>query len=128
MIVNFGETSLVDQARELWNRTSTAIQTGAQVVNDPKSIVQSVVFESALSPRLQIDKPLASKPGDKPKSNNGLLKIFRPKFTVQLVNGQQVVIAPYGEPGASKWPYLQAGGIVFAGLAGYGLYSLIRGK
>lgn len=73
---------------------------------DILSLVTKATIESAYLPPIVIDKPFA--PGGEP---NPLLKALRPRITVELASGSiaPVVIAPYGDPGPSKWPMVRTG-------------------
>lgn len=68
--------------------------------------VTKVTIETAYTPRIEIDQPFQS--GGEPSP---LLKALRPKVTMEVMGGAKspVVIQPYGDPGPTRWPQIQAG-------------------
>ena len=83
------------------------------------SIVSGVRVESAWGPTFTVAQPFASSPP------SPLLTFLKPKVTLLLNGGAEYAIAPYGEPGRSKWPLVQAG-LIFGGLLLAGIY--IQGR
>jgi hypothetical protein len=76
------------------------------------TLVGAVAVDSAWGPPIYVDDPFhPSAPG----TESALGKILRPKVTVYWRDGTTQVIAPYGEPGPSKWPFPV---FALAGLAG----------
>jgi len=69
--------------------------------------IKSMTIESEYLPPIHLNDPFA------PGAPNPLLQRLKPRVTVTLADGlgDPVVIAPYGQPGASKWPIVQALGI-----------------
>lgn len=86
-----------------------------------ESSIKSVVVESEYTPRLTVDSPLVQGSSKPNPVAEAILKIVKPRVTVNFAAGlPPVVIAPYGQPGSSKWPIIQvvgiASGIFFAGV------------
>ncbi len=76
------------------------------------TMVAAAQVESAWGPSVYIADPFApSAPG----TESALGKILRPKVTVYWRDGGTQVIAPYGEPGPTRWPFPL---LALAGLAG----------
>lgn len=91
-----------------------------------ESSIKSVVVESEYTPRLTVDSPLAQGSSKPNPVAEALLRVIKPRVTVNFAAGlPPVVIAPYGHPGSSKWPFIQivgiAGGVLFAGVLVRGL-------
>lgn len=73
--------------------------------------VQGIRVDSAYLPPIIIDNPLA------PGAPNPVLSALKPKITITLAHGlNPVTVAPWGDPGATKWPALRAGLLI----AGFG--------
>lgn len=86
------------------------------------SLVSGIRVETAWGPEFTV-APFAS------STPSPIARALRPKFTVLLAGGGEYAIAPYGEPGPTKWPLIQAG-LIFAGIviAGMLISSRIRRK
>lgn len=87
------------------------------------SIVSGVRVESAWGPTFTVAQPFAAS-GSGPSP---LLTFLKPKVTLLLNGGAEYAITPYGEPGPTKWPMVQAG-LIFGGLllAGFIIQGKIR--
>jgi hypothetical protein len=81
-------------------------------------LVRQVSVETAYLPPLVIDDPFA------PGPPAPILQALKPKITLTLATGKPLVMAPYGDPGQSRWPALRAV-LLVAGLIGVGL--MVRG-
>lgn len=83
---------------------------------DLSKFISALKVESEYLPTLQLDDPFAKGPP------NPILQRLKPKITVSLREGfgDPVVLTPYGAPGESKWPMVQA-------LALIGVASLVLG-
>lgn len=82
------------------------------------SVVKGVRIETAFTPAFEASDPFAESPPSPVASLAG--QLLRPKVTLLLAGGSTYPIAPYGDPGPSKWPIVQAVLIVVGlGLAGY---------
>lgn len=93
MLLALGDDSILSQL------------TGA--LSSPLQFVENITIETAWGPTLSMDHPLANAlaPGE-PGAGSMMAKILKPKITLTLQGGAQVPIAPYGEPGASRWPFV----------------------
>lgn len=83
-------------------------------MNILSDLVRDLRIESRWTPALIIREPFADSPPSPVASAIGAF--FRPKATVTLATGYQYASAPYGEPGASKWPLVQNAAIIGAAL------------
>lgn len=68
--------------------------------------VQTVTVQTAWLPTITLNDPF------QPGPPNPLLNLLKPKITIQTVGGAPIVMTPYGDPGASKWPIAAAVGAV----------------
>ena len=84
------------------------------------SIVSGVTVSSAWGPDIVIDQPFADSPPSPVAGAVG--RWLKPKVTLQLTGGGEVSSAPYGEPGASNWPLVQAG-LIIGAMALFGLLA-----
>ena len=75
--------------------------------------VDSIRIDTAYGPPIVMDHPF--EPGSQP-SEIGL--ILKPKITISAA-GNEVTFTPYGEPGETKWPYVQAAAVF--GVAAFGI-------
>lgn len=73
-----------------------------------RQLVTGVTVETAYLPTIELQDPF------KPGPPNPLLQLLRPRVTLQVA-GKPVRYAPYGEPGATRWPMVQTGLILGAG-------------
>ena len=80
-------------------------------------IVEFVDIETMVTPSIHIPAPLVAGPDD--GQGGALVRWLRPKVTIGLKDLNDVVIAPYGEPGSSLFPWI-------AGGAALGLWWLLR--
>lgn len=83
-----------------------------------RSLVTQVRVDTAYLPPIVIEDPF--KPGQGPPSP--VLQALKPRITL-MVSGRPVVVAPYGDPGPSKWPAIKTG-LAIAG--GIGLVLLLK--
>lgn len=69
--------------------------------------VRQIRIESAWLPPIVMDAPFADSPPSPAVSAIG--RLFKPVVVTTLSGGYEHRSAPYGEPGASKWPLVQVG-------------------
>jgi len=92
---------------------------------DLRNVISRIKIDSAYGPDLVIDQPFS------PSAPNVLLSRLRPRITIDVKGlATPLVVSPWGDPPATIWPQLKAGGIVVGGilvaLAGIGVYHLTR--
>ncbi len=101
----------------------TAIADVDQVVDG--GLVRSVTIETAATPRVELDRPLADLAPAAPGSINwGAL--LRPSVKIELAAGQSFTFEPYGPPTAGLGAAMGLGVLALLGLAAFGLYKLTR--
>lgn len=84
--------------------------------NLANNAVQFVTFETAFTPPLVFDRPLAQQQG----APNPFLSLIKPRVTINLGNyAQPQVFAPWGQPQANYWQEVQIGLIALAAIATY---------
>jgi hypothetical protein len=84
------------------------------VENMLRSAVKTLEVKTAYGPPIRVDYPFADGPP------NPYLEKLQPQVKLTLANGQVVDMAPYGEPGPTKWPQIEtyvkvSGAIIGAG-------------
>lgn len=103
----------------------TLLRAGTSTPNDAlRAGVKNVTVQTTLFPDINIDDPFSPLPG----TASALGKLLKPKVTVtgDLFNPPQVV-APYGDPGPTRWPQLVQGAkVVGVGVVGLLLLGLFR--
>ncbi len=104
---------------------------GAADASVDGGLVRRVTIESAVSPRLELQRPLSDlAPGDgsTPATSSAFDwgRLVRPSVTVELVAGQTIKFEPYGPPGQGLGALAGVGLLVVLGLAIYGAYCLVR--
>lgn len=74
---------------------------------DLSKYITSLTVETEYLPPIMLSDPFA------PGKPNPLLQRLKPRVTLTLADGlgDPVVLTPYGAPGPSKWPVVQAFGI-----------------
>jgi len=88
-------------------------------------LVRRVTVESSVTPRIELDRPLAELgPADPAAFEWGSL--FRPSVKIELAAGQSFTFEPYGPPGAGLGAAMGVGALVVLGLAAFGAYKLAR--
>lgn len=77
--------------------------------------ITGLTVETAWTPPVVIRDPF------KPGAPSPLMKLLRPRVTFELAGGKvkPLVIAPYGDPGPTRWPLVLAGGALVLGLVVY---------
>lgn len=86
------------------------------------NLVKKATIESEYLPTIQLNDPF------RPGPPNPLLQALKPRITLEVAGSSRpIVIAPYGNPGPSKWPLIRAG-LVASGLVllGLGVRALMR--
>lgn len=74
------------------------------------NLINEIDIESRFTPKIAIQNPLS--PSVTP---NIWLDLLKPKITITTPLGTQpIVSAPWGDPGASKWPVVQFVGVTVA--------------
>jgi hypothetical protein len=90
-----------------------------------RGVVRRITVETEWLPPIVLDDPFASSEGPNPAG-----ALLRPKIAIYTsADEEPFVIAPYGEPRRSNWPYVEvaailAGGVLFALLVN-GVFHLI---
>jgi hypothetical protein len=86
------------------------------VMSTLNSAVKAIRIESAWGPKTRITDPFSPSP---PGQTSVLGPFLKPKITLEMKSGWggNRSIAPYGDPGPSKFPFLVAGVIALAALA-----------
>lgn len=85
---------------------------------DLSKLITGVTIESEWGPAITIPDPF------KPAPPNPALQIIKPKVTLQIAGVGPVTMAPYGNPGPSKWPMVKMVALALAG--GAALYLIKR--
>lgn len=67
--------------------------------------ITKVTVETAYLPKVELNDPFA------PGPPSPLISLLKPKITVEVSNMEPIVMAPYGEPGPTKFPIVM---LVFA--------------
>lgn len=67
-----------------------------------RSAIQRIEIKTAYGPPMVIEKPF------EPGPPNPYLQALKPEITITFANGKQTKMMPYGNPGPSKWPQIQA--------------------
>lgn len=92
------------------------------------NLIAAVRIDTAYGPPIVMDHPFAT--SQKP---NPLLAALKPQITIYpaMPGVNPVVLAPYGKPGATAWPQVEAAaviaGSVVLGLLVVGGYELVKG-
>lgn len=81
-----------------------------------RTLVTQIRVDTEYLPPLVLNDPF------QPGQPSPLMQALKPRITL-MVSGKPVVVAPYGEPGTSKWPAIKTG-LVIAG--GIGLVWLLK--
>lgn len=84
------------------NIVSAAQQIGAGVgdITHLSDSIEWITVESAYSPLITLNPSAGGAQG-------GIMKLFKPKLTIKLNGINPIPMAPWGDPGESKWPYVQ---------------------
>jgi len=85
------------------------------------SLVAGIEVNTAWGPPLYLDQPFAAQ-----AQGGGIASLLQPQFIVHYRTGETQDFAPYGAPGASKWPFLALGAAAVLALAVLGALSLRR--
>lgn len=93
----------------------------AKLKKQALSQLRNIRIETAYGPTIDINDPLVT--GGPP---NPYLQKLRPKITVDVKGMKPMVLAPYGEPGASKWRTVQLGSLALGVGIAYLIYRGIR--
>ena len=78
------------------------------------AIVDQIRIDTTLLPSFTIDQPFSSSPSASPSK---IMDILKPKLTITTgYSSSPVVVAPYGDPGVTQWPWMAAAGLGLVGL------------
>lgn len=66
------------------------------------NLITNIRVDTVWGPPIVLDQPFAASPEPNP-----FLSLMKPKITVGVAGGSPLTIAPYGEPGDSKWPFVE---------------------
>ncbi len=88
---------------------------------DLRNLVERATVETTLMPPLVLNQPFA------PGPPNPLLQMLRPRITLRVA-GSDVVLAPYGDPGVSRWPVVKVVGMTIGGLLLGAALRRMRGR
>lgn len=75
---------------------------GDAAENIARSAIQRIDIKTSYGPPITIDKPF------EPGPPNPYLEKLKPEITLTFSNGQKTRMVPYGKPGPSQWPKIQA--------------------
>jgi hypothetical protein len=84
-------------------------------------LVSGILVETAYGPPIYLADPFRPTP----PGAISPVSYLKPKVTIFLKTGNPVVTAPYGDPGETRWPYIQLG---IAALSLAVLYVIFKGK
>lgn len=87
--------------------------------SDLLSLVKGVKIETAYLPPIELRDPFGAGGG----APNPLLAALKPRITIDAAFGGPITVAPYGDPGESRWPLVQAGLVLAGGAIGLWLLS-----
>lgn len=84
-------------------------------------IIKEIRISSAWGPDIVIDQPFSGAPSA--SGGSALMGLLKPQITiVPAINGVgEQVVAPWGAPGPTKWPMVEAA-LVLAVLLGIGIF------
>lgn len=68
-------------------------------------LIEQVRIDSEYLPTIVLDDPFA------PGPPSPVLQALKPQITLRVA-GRDIVMAPYGTPGPTKWPLVRAGAVV----------------
>lgn len=96
----------------------------AAVIKDPRSSIESIVIQTAFGPDVVIDYPFVEKDPNAPETfGDKIARRLKPKVTVNVKGYGPLEMAPYGDPGPTKWPTIKWIG---AGAAALGVFLVGR--
>lgn len=72
---------------------------------DLSKYVTGLRVDTSMLPPIDIENPF------EPGPPSPLLQTLKPKITIRLKGFDPVVIKPYGDPGATKWPVIEVAAI-----------------
>jgi hypothetical protein len=96
------------------------------------TLITYVKVDTTSLPPFVIPQPLAPlKPGET-GTTNAVLRTLKPRIEIGIEGSDPIVLQKWGDPRPGKWPevatYLGLGGGLLFALAGYGLYSALKGR
>lgn len=93
------------------------------LADDMLRLVEKVTIETEYGPTIELNQPFA--PNAAPSA---LLSMLKPRITFD-VGGKKISMAPYGDPGPTKWPFVKIALLALVGLAvGGGIAGMLRGR
>lgn len=81
---------------------------------DWSAYISAVRIDTEYGPPILLDHPFA-----KTQKPNPLLSALKPQLTIYPTDTglKPVILAPYGRPGVTKWPQIEAGAVLVGALA-----------
>lgn len=67
-----------------------------------RSAIQKIDIQTTYGPPITVTKPF------EPGPPNPYLQALKPEITLTFITGKQTKMSPYGSPGPSQWPKIQA--------------------
>lgn len=71
------------------------------------AIISRMTIESELGPTVHVEDPLGANQTE-PGLGSRVMSFIKPRITLETALGP-TVMAPWGEPGPTKWPKVQVG-------------------
>ena len=84
-----------------------------------RSAIQSINVKTTYGPPFRIEKPF------EPGPPNPYLQTLKPEIEITFVTGHKTKMRPYGSPGVSQWPKIQAYAKLAGVLSGIALSTLV---
>lgn len=88
------------------------------------SLVSGILVETSWGPPIMVEDPFKPLAPGETSTADVTGQLMKPKITVYLRTGDKYVSSPYGDPGPTKWGFVQVG-LALAALGG--LWLLLRG-
>ncbi len=88
------------------------------------SLVSGILVETAWGPPIMVEEPFKPLAPGETSAADVTGQLMKPKITVYLRTGDKYVSVPYGDPGATKWGFVQIG----LAVASLGLLWLLMRK
>lgn len=95
-------------------------QITAPVASSVLQSIKKVTVETAYLPRIELNDPFA------PGPPSPLMQALKPKITIETTGFSPMVMAPYGEPGPSKWPLVSVIGLAGFAALGFLVWKLLK--
>lgn len=139
--MNFDPTALYQQAVALEAQLKTALGQAdywrkeaekrlaevAAGIRDPGSLIEYIEVNTQLTPAIRVDEPLRQR-GGPDTGPDPVLDLVRPQLLVKFKSiTKPVEINPWGAPDKNYYGRIQVGGVILAGLAIVGGYTVLSG-